>query len=89
MEPVKFEECNVVYGDNQEEYVGLPAHKTPDGQVLMCFQLDEDEIEEMRKTGKMWISLLTFNKPLQPICLSSKNIWFAEQGEKDQLHFEL
>ena len=70
MKPKKFQEANVVYGEGQPEYKPLPAHKTKEGQAIFCFELDEAERKKIAETGELWVSLLTFNQPLQPIFIT-------------------
>lgn len=72
MQAKKFKEANVVYGENQPQYLPLPAHKTEEGQAIFCFELDEEERKQIAETGELWVSLLTFNQPLQPILLTTK-----------------
>lgn len=60
----------VVYGEGQPEYKPLPAHKTKEGQAIFCFELDEAERKKIAETGELWVSLLTFNQPLQPIFIT-------------------
>lgn len=72
MKAKKFKEANVVYGENQPQYLPLPAHKTEEGQAIFCFELDEEERKQIAETGELWVSLLTFNQPLQPILLTTK-----------------
>lgn len=66
MKPKKFQEANVVYGEGQPEYKPLPAHK----KAIFCFELDEAERKKIAETGELWVSLLTFNQPLQPIFIT-------------------
>lgn len=72
MKAKKFKEANVVYGENQPQYLPLPAHKTEEGQAIFCFELDEEERKQIAETGELWVSLLTFNQPLQPILLTTR-----------------
>lgn len=67
MNPVKFPGHNVVFAEDQPEYQPLPALLMPDGEVITCWQLDAEELEEITRTGKIYLSQLTFNTPLQPI----------------------
>lgn len=69
MQPIKFPEANVVFGEGQSEYKPLPALKFPsnDGEVITCWQLTDEEIETIKETKCLWLSQLTFNTPLQPI----------------------
>lgn len=70
MKPKNFQEANVVYGEGQPEYKPLPAHKTKEWQAIFCFELDEAERKKIAETGELWVSLLTFNQPLQPIFIT-------------------
>ena len=72
MKPIKFKYCNVVYAENQSEYQDLPALKleTDNGEVVSCWKLSFKERLIILFTGKMWLSLLSFNKPLTPSFLS-------------------
>lgn len=82
MKAKNFKEANVVYGENQPQYLPLPAHKTEEGQAIFCFELDEEERKQIAETGELWVSLLTFNQPLQPILLTTKKAdLFNSNGE--------
>lgn len=72
MKPIKFEETNAVYGAKQPEYEPLPAHKADDGTVTTCWELSPEELKQIQETGVIWLSLLTFNQPLQPILLRTE-----------------
>jgi len=76
MDIIKFEECNCVYAENQEEYLDLPSHKSRDGTVTSCWQLNLKERFTLLLSGKLFIQMMTFNKPLQPIriCLSKPKL---------------
>ncbi len=67
MKPIKFKKQNTVYAETQPEYISLPAYKESDGCVTCCWKLTIRERFKMLFTGKPWVSLLTFNRPLQPI----------------------
>ena len=73
MEPIKFEGANVVFGANQPEYIPLPAERRGNpqtGEVLTCWKLTTDELKTIQETGQIWLSLLTFGQPLQPVILA-------------------
>lgn len=72
MEPIKFKGSNVTFAKNQPEYLSLLTHKTDDGRVTSCWGLSFFERLKVLLTGKIWLSVLTFNKPLQPQRLSVK-----------------
>lgn len=72
MKPTKFKDQNSVYAENQPEYLQLPALKldTPEGHVISCWKLSFWERITILFTGRVWLSLLSFNKPLNPSFMS-------------------
>ena len=72
MRPIEFPEQNVVFAKDQPEYLPLPAFKneSPQGEVVSCYKLSWKERLYILVTGKLWISVLSFNKPLTPQYLS-------------------
>jgi len=68
MKPVKFKEQNCTFAENQPEYLPLPAfkNKSTEGEVVSCWQLSFSERIRILITGKLWVSLMSFNKPLTP-----------------------
>ena len=71
MEAKNFREANVMFGAGQEEYLPLPAFRDRKGQVVCCFQLSEADRRRIEETGEIWLSVLTFNHPLQPVYLTT------------------
>lgn len=72
MQIERFKECNVTFAENQPEYLPLPAHKTKDGEVTSCWKLSFKERMRVLFGGRIFLTLLTFNHPLQPIMMSTK-----------------
>lgn len=73
MQPLNFNGANIVFGANQPEYRPLPAErvgKPETGQINTCWELSPDELKQIQETGKIWVSLLTFGQPLQPVLVS-------------------
>lgn len=82
MNPIKFPGQNIVFAENQPEYLPLPALKMPDGEVITCWEISPDELEEINRSKRIYLSQLTFNKPLQPVMLMASldgNIELKEQ----------
>lgn len=71
MKPINFKESNVIYAKNQEEYLDLPAYAKNDsvGETITCWECSFIERIKIIFTGKIWLRLLTFNKPLQPVMM--------------------
>lgn len=69
MKPIEFPEQNIVFAKDQPQYLQLPAHVVdePEGRVISCWQLTEEEILEILMSGKLWITQMSFNEKLQPI----------------------
>ncbi len=73
MKPIEFPEANVTFAKDQPEYEPLPAYKKPNdpqGLVVVKFELSPEEMGEIFQNGTIYLSMLTFNQPLQPIRLS-------------------
>lgn len=73
MKPCKFEGANVIFGANQPEYQPLPAESRGNartGEILTCWHLSDEERAIIQMTGEIWLSVLTFGQPLQPVLLS-------------------
>ena len=69
MNPIEFPEVNCTYAKDQPEYLPLPVFKsyTPEGECVSCWQLSWRERLKVLWTGKLWLSMLTFHKPLTPV----------------------
>lgn len=67
MRPIQFPAANTIFGENQPEYLPLPAyHKSRTGEVTACWELTEDERAEVARTGQVFVTLLNGNRPLTP-----------------------
>ena len=86
MQPIKFKEQNIIYAENQSDYIALPAHRVEgdtSGTVICCWQLTDEEIKRVVETGVIWHSILTFGHPLQPQYLSTETPFIEGYDEKD------
>lgn len=70
MKLVKFEGHNVVFAENQPEYLPLPALRLDDGEIICCWELTWRERFALLLRGRIWHSVLTFGGALQPQLLS-------------------
>jgi len=69
MKLIDFEGRNVIFAENQPEYLQLPAYKIPqdvEGRIVCCWKLSFKERIKLFLFGELWHSILTFNQPLQP-----------------------
>jgi hypothetical protein len=86
MRPIKFKECNKVYAENQPEYIPLPVYEDADqgGRVIHCWQLSFVERIKILFKGRLWVSVLNFGQPLQPISIETDNPFSpAPNAEKE------
>lgn len=60
----------VIYGKDQPEYLPLPALVNTHGEVLTRWQMNWHERLRALLTGNVYLTVLTFNRPIQPVNLS-------------------
>lgn len=82
MKPVIFPEANALYGEGQPQYKPLPVLLFPDGQIISCWQLSEEEKARVAETGQIWLSQLTFNNPLQPVFMTVEKADLVRPAEE-------
>ena len=70
MRPVGFKESNVTFAKDQPQYNPLPAHRTEDGRVTSCWTMTFLQRVVFLFRGKFYLTMSTFNQPLQPISMS-------------------
>lgn len=91
MDYIEFPEVNEVIAKDQPEYRPIPAHivrdengkRPPEGPIVALMQFSPEEIEKIKETGQIWISVWTFKNPLQPMLITpfKKDIWGEENAE--------
>lgn len=62
----------VEYAKDQPEYNALPAWRGEDGMVVTRWHLSFKERLQVLIGGSIWLTMLTFNKPLQPVKLTTE-----------------
>lgn len=67
--PVIADYKEVVYAKDQPEYIPLPAIRTADGTVITRWRLSWRERLRVLLHGEVYLTVLTFNHPLQPVRL--------------------
>ena len=60
----------VIYAKDQPEYIPLPAIRYEDGMIVTKWKLTWRERVKCLMYGRIFLSILTFNRPLQPVKLS-------------------
>jgi hypothetical protein len=69
MNAVNFPGVNLTLAKDQPQYKPLPCMylEGPQGEMITCFEMTEEELELIKKTRRIYISQLTFNNPFQPV----------------------
>jgi hypothetical protein len=64
MKSISFPGSNVEIGKGQPEYNSMHAMVMPghEGELIMCFELTDEEIETITKTKKIYYSRWTFGQ---------------------------
>ncbi len=74
----------VRYAANQPEYITLPVVKNKQGEVTSRWRLNWCERLRILLTGDLWVSIMTFNQPLQPFKLDTVCPLFGHyMGDKE------
>lgn len=60
-----------IFAKDQREYIPLPALRFNDGLVVTRWELSWKERFRIFFGGSVFLGLLTFNRPLQPVKLST------------------
>lgn len=63
----------MIYAKDQPQYNQLPCFRDDDGTVVTRWKLTWRERLRILFYGNLWLTVLTFNKPLQPVKLETKN----------------
>jgi hypothetical protein len=58
----------VIYAKDQPAYLPLHAWRSPEGDVVTRWHLTWRERLRLLFGGTLWLTVLTFNRPLQPCC---------------------
>lgn len=67
MQPVKFKESNIIFGENQPQYQPLPAFLDEEGTVVTVWKLSLWERIRVLFTGRLYMITMTFKSPVQPM----------------------
>jgi hypothetical protein len=69
MKPIEFSGSNVIFAKDQKPYLPLPAYQDDiqGGRIFHCWQLSFRERIKILFTGRLWINVLNFHQPPQPI----------------------
>ena len=72
MKGIKFKEMTMTYAKNQPPYLSLPAHLDKKGVATTCWKVSFIDLIRIVFNRKIWLSTMTFNKPLQPLRMTAR-----------------
>lgn len=67
------ERHEIKIAEHQDEYQTLPALISSEGYVLSRWELSDAEMEMLTKTKSIYVKIMTFGQPLQPLMLQVEN----------------
>lgn len=68
MKAIAFKGHNVKIAKDQKQYLTLPAYwNEKEGSMIFCFELDKEEREQVKKTGRIYWKQITGGNHMQPI----------------------
>lgn len=82
MQAVEFPQQTHILAKDQPQYIPLPVHidqTAPEIPMTCCFELSDDEVEEIVRTKKIWHNQWTFGQPFQPIRMTTKSPFTESQ----------
>lgn len=92
MKPVKFKHENTVIAEDQPQYMPLPALKieSPYGEVVSCWKMSFKDRLKVLITGRIWLALVSYNRPLTPSYLSAnRREVFSHPDDKKKLWMKI
>lgn len=66
MTPATFSAAHILLGDDQPEFLLLPAHRNELGVVTTCWELSPEELRAILKTKRIWVQVWTDGYSIQP-----------------------
>lgn len=82
MKPIEFEEQTSVAVSNNPNVEPLPCCLL-DGQVITCWELNPEEIERVKETGKIYVSILSGEYVFPMFLTTDKNDLFIYPQKED------
>lgn len=74
MKPIHFPQVNIEIAKSQDQYGTLPAHYDSENKIVTCcFKLTLEEVERLVEEGELFLQVMTFGKPLQPLSIHTSN----------------
>ena len=90
MKAVDFPESNTTFGSGQDCYFDLHGHLVRDrnyteGRAIFCWRLSlRERLRLLFVDDRIWHSVLTFNKPLQPQLLELRKPSMAKAASYER-----
>ena len=73
MKPTDFDGSNTAFA-KEKEYIPLPAHRAngTEGIITTCWRTTWRERIRIAATGRVWLQVMSFNQPPQPLLMSAE-----------------
>lgn len=80
---VEFDQVNIRLAEDQPEYETLPVFynkESNEREMVCCFQLNKEEIDEIVRTGKLWHTQCTYGNQFHPVSMTTQNPFINTQN---------
>lgn len=84
MKPIEFEEQTNIATSNEPNVEPLPCCLL-DGQVISCWELTPEEIERVKETGKVYVSIASGKYIIPMFLTTDKNDLFIYPQKEREL----
>lgn len=82
MKPIKYGKDNTLFAKDQSQYGTLPARVARGGEVVSCWKLSPLERIKVLFTGRIFLMVCTFRKPLPPVWIGLDDPIIDPPGDK-------
>ncbi len=90
MKPVRFKEQTNVLAEDQPQYLPLPVKiNLESGEIVSCWKLSWRERFKLFCTGRVWVSISTFGRPMQPVYITIEKEDLIEPTNKKSYYTKL
>lgn len=86
----QYKNSEIKIAEHQNEYETVIALPINNGQQLMMrFELSDEEKSQVQEHGCIWLTVMNFNQPMQPVMIETKPpdwLTTADQKEAETFH---
>jgi len=78
---VEFAEQNATFRGDGKTIGDMPCY-TDEVMTISCWELSEEDLANIVKTGKIFVAQMNYNEPLQPQAIWFENPFFPVENQE-------